>query len=392
MEKEKLKPESEKTLRERFGAGFLRRLWALSYKESLQTLRDPSSILVAFILPVLLIFIFGFAINLDSTRIRMGLVMEDMGPEAQRFAASLQGSPYLSIVRGTRKEMEQAVMEEKVRGFIVIMHDFSRKLDRPGEMAAMQVITDGTEPNIAVFVENYSRGAWQTWLGQRALARGEKMPPDIQLEPRYWFNPAAESRNYIIPGSITIIMTVVGALFTSLVVAREWERGTMEALLATPVTRTELLLSKLLPYYVLGISSLLLCVAVATFILKVPFRGSIPMLLVVSTFFLFSALGLGLLLSTLLRNQFNAAQAALNAGFLPAMMLSGFIYEISSMPHLLQYITCLLPARYFVTSIQTLFQAGDIHRLLWRDVFFLMLSSAFFIGLTAYHTKRRLDD
>lgn len=166
----------------------------------------------------------------------------------------------------------------------------------------------------------------------------------------------------------------------------------MEALLATPVTRTELLLSKLLPYYVLGISSLLLCVAVATFILKVPFRGSIPMLLVVSTFFLFSALGLGLLLSTLLRNQFNAAQAALNAGFLPAMMLSGFIYEISSMPHLLQYITCLLPARYFVTSIQTLFQAGDIHRLLWRDVFFLMLSSAFFIGLTAYHTKRRLDD
>ncbi|PTY01970.1 hypothetical protein DB346_10615 [Verrucomicrobia bacterium LW23] len=370
----------------------MRRLHALCWKETLQTVRDPSSVLIAFILPVVMIFIFGFAINLDSTRINIGLVLEDNGVEAQRFASSLEGSPYLNLKRGTRKEMERAMMDERVRGFVIVMQDFSKRLEHPGEVTAVQVVTDGTEPNIAVFVENYARGAWQSWLGQRSLARGEEMPPDIQMEARYWFNPAAESRNYIIPGSITIIMTVIGALFTSLVVAREWERGTMEALLATPVTRTELLLSKLLPYYVLGILSLLLCVAVSVFVLSVPYRGSIVMLVAVSSLFLLSALGVGLLLSTLLRNQFNAAQAALNAAFLPAMMLSGFIYEIASMPHFLQIVTYILPARYFVTSIQTLFQAGDILSLLWRDMLYLFLAGAFFIGLSFYHTKRRLDD
>jgi ABC-2 type transport system permease protein len=186
-------------------------------------------------------------------------------------------------------------------------------------------------------------------------------------------------------------MTVIGALLTALVVAREWERGTMEALLATPMTRTEFLLSKLVPYYVLGIFSLLVCVAVAVFLLGVPFRGSILWLLVVTTFFLLSTLGLGLLLSTLTRNQFNAAQGALNGAFLPAMMLSGFIYEIRSMPAIIRAVTYLIPARYFVSSMQTLFQAGDILPLIGRDVLFLIGSSVFFIGLTAHKTRRRLD-
>ena len=369
----------------------LRRLTALCQKEIFQIFRDPSSILIAFILPLLLLLIFGFGINLDSSALRMGLVMEDTGEEAQRFAASFFGSPYLRVTTGSRAEMERAITSGKVRGFVVVPKDFAEKLNHPGDTAPIQVITDGAEPNTAAFVENYAKGAWQGWLQQRVTARGTMPPQQIAIESRFWFNPSAESRNYLIPSSITIIMTVIGALLTSLVVAREWERGTMEALLSTPMTKTELLLSKLIPYYFLGIFSLLIVVAAAVFFLGVPFRGSLPLLLIVATFFLFSALGLGLLISTTTRNQFIAAQAALNAAFLPAMMLSGCIFEIRSMPAPIRVVTYLIPARYFVSAIQTLFQAGDVPGVIWNDIGFLVLASAFFLGLTALKTRRHLD-
>jgi ABC-2 type transport system permease protein len=186
-------------------------------------------------------------------------------------------------------------------------------------------------------------------------------------------------------------MTVIGALLTSLVVAREWERGTMEALLASRVTRAELLWSKLLPYYALGTAAMLICVAVAVFWLNVPFRGSWLVLWLVGTLFLGSSLGLGLLLSTVTRNQFNAAMAALNAAFLPALILSGFIYEIRSMPPVIRGVTYLIPARYFVTAIQTLFQAGEIWPVLGQSMIFLLAASVFFIGLTALKTRRNLE-
>jgi len=368
------------------------RLKALCYKETLQILRDPSSNIIAFILPVVMLFIFGYAINLDSNAIKVGLLMEDTSPEARQFADSLFGSKYMRICSSpNRRDLEQRLTNGRIRGFIIVPQDFSEKLQRPGSIAPIQVVTDGAEPNIARFVENYARGAWLHWQMQRALARGENASPRIDLQPRFWFNPSAESRNYLIPGSITIIMTVIGALLTSLVVAREWERGTMEALLATPITRAELLLSKLIPYYGLGIISLLICVAIAVFVLGVPFRGSIFMLLVVSTFFLLSTLGLGLFLSTTIRNQFNAAQAALNAAFLPALMLSGFIYEIRSMPLPIRLLTRLMPVSYFVTALQTLFQAGDLWGILIPNTLFLVLASAFFLFLTARATRRRLD-
>jgi ABC-2 type transport system permease protein len=194
-----------------------------------------------------------------------------------------------------------------------------------------------------------------------------------------------------VPGSIAIIMTIIGALLTSLVIAREWERGTMEALLSTPVTRAELLLSKIIPYYVLGILSMLICVAVGVWMFAVPFRGSLVLLIVYTSLFLGSSLGLGLLLSTVTRNQFNAAQAALNAAFLPATMLSGFVYEIASMPAPVRAVTYLIPARYFITALQTLFQAGFVGRILLEDLLFLVASAVFFLGLTALQTRRRLD-
>jgi ABC-2 type transport system permease protein len=370
----------------------LRRLNALCRKETLQILRDPSSNIIAFILPIILLLIFGYGINLDSTGLHVGLVLEDSGPEARRFSDSLYGSPYFKITTGrNRAEMAEAMVEGKVRGFIVVPADFSDKLIRPGQPTPLLVVTDGSEPNTASFVENYTRVAVEGWLQERAARRGEAPAAAVTLEPRFWFNPSAESRNYLIPGSITIIMTVIGALLTSLVVAREWERGTMEALLASPISRAELLLSKLLPYYALGIISFFICVAAAVFLLGVPFRGSVLMLWCVGSLFLGSALGLGLLLSTVTRNQFNAAQAALNAAFLPALILSGFIYEIRSMPPVIRAVTYLVPARYFVTAMQTIFQAGEVWSVLFRSLGFLLAASVFFIGLAALKTRRRLE-
>jgi ABC-2 type transport system permease protein len=372
--------------------GFVRRLTALCRKETLQILRDPSSNIISFVLPVIMLLIFGYGINLDSAGLRMGLVLEDTSAEAIHFADSLRGSPCLRIIAGrNRKEMGQAMAEGRVRGFVVVPQDFAARLKRPSDSSPILVITDGSEPNTANFVENYVRSSWNGWLQSRAADRGESPAAAVTLEPRFWFNPSAESRNYLIPGSITIIMTVIGALLTSLVVAREWERGTMEALLASPVTRSELLLSKIIPYYGLGIVSLLICVAVSVLLLRVPFRGSLLVLWLVGSLFLGSALGLGLLLSTTTRNQFNAAQAALNAAFLPAVILSGFIYEIRSMPPVIRGITYLVPARYFVTAMQTLFQAGDVWPVLLRSMIFLAAASIFFLGLTAIKTRRRLD-
>jgi ABC-2 type transport system permease protein len=369
----------------------LRRLFALCKKETRQMFRDPSSNLIAFILPVIMLLIFGYGINLDTAGLRIGLVLEDSGPDARLFAQSLYGSRYFRVQHAqTRAELAEALGRGKVRGFVVVPEDFSRKLKAGGD-APLQIITDGAEPNVANFVENYVRSAWEQWRIERATQMGAPAPAAIRIEPRFWFNPEAESRNYLVPGSITVIMTVIGALLTSLVVAREWERGTMESLLASPVSRAELLLSKLLPYYVLGIISLFICVAVAVLFMHIPFRGSVPMLALGGSLFLGSALGLGLLLSTATRNQFNAAQAALNAAFLPALILSGFIYEIRSMPAVIRGITYLVPARYFVTAIQTLFQAGNVWPVLGRSFLFLAGASIFFIGLTALKTRRRLD-
>lgn len=370
----------------------LTRLLALCRKESLQMVRDPSSIMIAFVLPVVLLFVFGYGINLDANRVRVGLVVEDAGVESQRFVQALQGSPFIDLQRSSsRQDMRAKLNAGDIRGLVIITSEFSAKVRTGQGNAEIQVLTDGAEPNTANFVGNYIQGVWQTWLSQRARDQGAAQPVLTDMRQRFWFNPATVSRNYLVPGSISVIMTIIGALLTSLVVAREWERGTMESLLSTPVTRTELLLSKIIPYYVLGMAAMTLCVLVATQIMDVPFRGSLGMLFVVTSLFLGSALGLGLLLSTVTKNQFVAAQAALVAAFLPATMLSGFVFEINSMPSIVQAVTHLIPARYFVSALQTLFQAGNIWPVLLMNTGWLLLSAIFWLGLTALKSVRRLD-
>ena len=369
-----------------------RRLWALCRKESYQIVRDPSSILIAFIMPVLLLFVLGYAVNLDVDHLRVGLLREDNGAPAISLAKTLAANPSIALKAGrSRSELMAALEQGKLRGIIIIPNDFSRKLAEQGAEARLQLLIDGAEPNTAQFVSSYVQGIWENWLRQRQTEQGANHRPTIEILSRTWYNESNVSRNFLVPGSIAVVMTIIGALLTSLVVAREWERGTMEALLASPVTRLELLLSKILPYYLLGMAACWICLLVAVYIMGVPFRGSLLMLFVVSSLFLGCALGMGLFLSTVMRNQFNAAQATLTAAFLPAVMLSGFVYEIASMPLPLQWLTRIIPARYYASSLQTLFQAGTLMELLWPNLLCLLLLSLFWLGLTALKSRRTLE-
>jgi ABC-2 type transport system permease protein len=368
-----------------------RRLRALIWKEAIQIVHDPSSILIAFVLPVMLLFLFGYAVSLDSTKLKIGLVIEDRSPETESLLAAFRSSKFFELkVSFSRQELEKALVAGKLRGLVVVPIDFSRMRHREDEEPALQVIADGSEPTTASFVQNYVRAVVALWAQQRALELGLPMPASIDIQNRMWFNPSLESKNYLVPGSIAIIMTMIGTLLTSLVVAREWERGTMEAMMATPVRIQEIILGKLLPYFGLGLGSMVFCTIVAMFVFQTPFRGSFLALFLLSSLFLFTCLGIGLLVSTLAKSQFVAAQFSLVLAFLPAVQLSGFIFEISSMPLIIQGLTYLFPARYFVQALQSVFLAGDVMPILLSNGLVLLGFSALLFLLNARVTHKRL--
>lgn len=370
----------------------LRRLKALIIKESHQIVRDPSTLLICLVLPLLLMFLYGYGVSLDMNHLRVGLVMEDTSPDAQSFAHALLDSAYfdVQIVR-ERSLLTDEIVRGRIRGVIVIPSYFSSFRKRENYPAPIQVIADGSEPNTATFVQNYVRSAWANWLRQEAFASHLQGLALIRTEPRFWYNEELESRYFLIPGSLAIIMTLIGTLLTALVIAREWERGTMEALMATPVTIIELILGKLIPYFFLGMLSMTLCVTIAVFYYDIPFRGSFAVLALITATFLLSALGLGLLISTVAHNQFVAAQSAMVASFLPGFILSGFIFEIASMPAPIRLITYFIPARYFVSSLQTLFLVGNVWSLLIPDALAMLAIGSLFFILTAKRTVKRLD-
>ncbi len=371
------------------------RLLALCRKETRQITRDPSSMLICFVIPLLLLIIFGYGINLDSAALRMGLVLEDQSPQARNLAAAFKASPFIDArVYTSRQPAIKKMQEGELRGIIIVPTDFSRKLEAfasSGEKAGIQLLTDGSEPNTANFVQAYATGAWKIWLQNEMQDKATGMPQLIEEETRFWYNQAAISRNYLLPGAVSIIITVVGAILTSLVIAREWERGTMEALLSTRVTRLELMLSKLIPYYLMGLLALALCMFFSVVVFSVPFNGSWLLLWLVSSLFLANTLGMGLLISTLTRNQFNAAQVALNVAFLPAIMLSGFVFEIDSMPALVKAATYIIPARYYVSLMHTLFLAGNIPVILLVNSAFLFATGGLLLTLTFLKTRLRLE-
>ncbi len=368
-----------------------KRLFAFMKKEFYQIVRDPSSYLIAIFLPLMMIFLFGFGVSLDANTIRIGLLLEDTSREARSLAFAFQKTPYFdTTIHYNRKQIENDLIASKIRGFVVIPQDFTKRI-RANETVTIQIIADGSETNTASFVESYAEGVIANW--SRDIRSQLVIPAvgSVNTQTRVWFNPELKSRDVLLPGSLAVTMALIGTLLTALVVAREWERGSMEAILATPIRIDELIIGKLLPYFILGMGSMCICVFLTVIGFDVPFNGSLWLMALATGLFLIAALSQGLLISTLAKNQFVASQAAINAAFLPAYMLSGFLYEIDSMPWPIRLITHLLPARYFVSIIKTNFLAGVIWSDILPNLMAMLIIGVVLLGIVARKTKRRLD-
>ena len=365
-----------------------RRLLALVRKEGLQVVRDPSAILIAFVLPVILLFLFAYAVSLDIRQVPIGLVLESDDPSAQSLAAAFSGTRYFQVTPARdRRQVAGSVAAGDLKGFVVIPADFAHRLAEPLAGPLVEIITDGSQPNNAGFVANYAEGVVLGW----AQAEGMAPAPRVDLRARFWFNPEIESRRFLVPGAIAIIMTMIGTLLTALVLAREWERGTLEALFSTQARVAEILVGKLLPYFGLGLLATLGSAALAIGVFGLPLQGSWGALLLVSAVFLVPALGQGLVISAIAKNQFIAAQAALFTGFLPAFLLSGFLFEIDSMPAPIRAISLIVPARYFIASLQTVFLAGDTWSVLVPNMAAMLTIGAVFFALARLKTRKSLD-
>jgi len=367
----------------------LRRFRAMLVKESLQIARDPSTMLIAFVLPLLLLFIFGYGVNLDTARTRVGVAVADGGEAAQSLAGAFAASPFFDVTPArTTAPLKDLLVADRIRGIIVIPQDFGAQVAKGG--GDVQVITDGSLPNTASFVAAYAEGVRQNWAAARAGDRGGAAAETIVIASRFWFNPELSSRFFLVPGSIAIVMTMIGTLLTALVIAREWERGTMEAIMATPVGMAEFLATKVVPYFFLGLASMALCTVVGILLFGVPFRGSPFALLLIGSAFLVPALGQGLLISAAFKSQFVASQVALLSAFLPAMLLSGFLYEIPSMPRAIQWVTYLVPVRYLIPPLQTVFLAGDLWGMFLRHIAIMLGFGAVLFALAARANRRRV--
>ncbi len=366
------------------------RLRALVRKEFLQILRDPSSIAIAFLLPAVLLLLFGYGVSLDAEHVPIAVVVDRADADAAGFTGALQQSRYFTVwPMSSMIEAEQAMRERRVNAIVYLRANFARQ--RRGEGAAIQVVLNGVDANTARLVSGYLEGAWQKWLRQSTRGAVPSFDPPVLVHERVWFNSELRSRNFLVPGLIAIIMTLIGALLTALVMAREWERGTMEALLSTPTAVAEILLGKLIPYFLLGTGGMALSVVMAVWLFEVPLRGSPILLFTASSLFLFGALGMGLLISIVAKNQFVAGQVAIIVTFLPAFLLSGFLFDIASMPAFIRALTHILPARYFVALLQTLFLAGNVRSVLVPNGLALLGMAIFFLGLSRWKSRKRLE-
>ncbi len=371
-------------------AGRWRRVRALVVKESRQIMRDPSSIALGIVMPLILILLFGYALSLDVKNAPMALVIEQPSAMADEVAAGFRLSPYFDARTVTSMaEAEKLMRAHQVDGIVHMRDDFARKA-AAGD-AQVQVLLHGTDANTARIIESYALGAIGL-AGQRLAAEGNPVVGNgpVLLQSRVWFNETGDSHYFLVPGLIVLIMTLVGAFLTALVMAREWERGTLEAIFVTPVRATEILLGKIVPYFSLGMIGFALCVVAAEVLFRVPLRGSLVVLTGVSMLYMLVSVGFGLFISSATKSQFVASQVALIASFLPAMLLSGFLFDIRSMPVALQIFTYILPARYFVTLLQTIFLAGDIWAVILPNAAVLALMAFLLLAATLRATRKKL--
>lgn len=371
------------------------RLRALLVKEWLQIIRDPSSIALAFFIPIIMLLLFGYGISLDPKELPVAFVMDKPDPTGSTLLARFRHSDYFNPMPMTSfAEAQQLLLARKVDAVIRLQADFTRRLMTGGQ-APVQLIVNGVDSNRALQILGYVTMTWQKWLTStsKTLPGTQSLGPVglVDLQQRIWFNEAIRSENFLVPGLMAIIMTLIGTLLTAMVMAREWERGTMEALLVTPVSRLEIVLGKLIPYFLLGMGGLVLCIVMAVFLFNVPFRGSLVLLLLLGGVFMTGTLGLGLFISSTAKNQFVAGQIALLAAFLPSFFLSGFIFELASTPQFIQVLSYIVPAKYFVNIVQTLFLAGNVTSVLLPNLAGMAILALVFMTLAFRKTRKSLE-
>ncbi|MCL6481843.1 MAG: ABC transporter permease [Firmicutes bacterium] len=372
------------------------RVGAMARKEVIQIYRDVRSLIIVLVMPVVLTFLFGYGVSLDLKRVPLAVYDREGSPASRDLLHRFRASEYfdLVLVADRYDEILRAIDRGEVRLAVVVPHDFSRQLRASGR-ASVQLIVDATDDNTANVVSGYAEsvlGGFRQqvqldWLARQGRARAE-LP--LQVEPRTWFNEELESDLFVVPGVVAIVMAVIGTFLTALTIAREWERGTMEQLIATPVTPLEILVGKLAPYFVIGLVDTAVCVAIAVFWFRIPFRGSLLSLFLAAALFLMVVLSIGYTLSVVAKSQLAASQAALVSTFLPAFLLSGFLFAIEQMPPVLQQITRIIPARYFVSLLKKIFLKGSPMELLRADLIPLAVFALLLTLLATRALRKRL--
>jgi ABC-2 type transport system permease protein len=373
------------------------RVWAVMRKEFIHILRDPRSLGMGIAIPMLLLVLFGYALTLDVDDVPL-VIWDQSETQASRNLISLfQGSRYFSLNGYMRSypQLERSIDAGEALAALVIPREFASDVES-GQRAPVQLIVDGSDSNTATIATGYAEVVAQTYSEDIAVAAierrgGRAFPKPVDFEPRVWFNADLASRNYIIPGLIAVIMMVIAALLTSLTVAREWERGTMEQLISTPVKGRELILGKLLPYFIIGMLDVLLAVLMGEFLFQVPLRGSVALLFAVAAVFLAGALSLGMLISIATKSQLLASQLAMVLTFLPSFLLSGFMYAISNMPEPIQLTTFLIPARYFVALLKGIYLKGVGLEVLALEAGLLTVFGVLMVTLANLKFRKRLE-
>lgn len=363
----------------------------LMQKEFYQIIRDFSSILIAFILPLIILILYRYGINLDTVKISLGIKNDDNNPKIATLVNSFDRNDYIKVQHFLNKDkMYEKIKNSKLKGGIIIPNDFTRKLSK-GQSAQIFVITDGSEANLANYTQSYSLQIVNQWLNSASDFKYQIKPNLIEGNIRYWFNQDINSHHFILPGSLAVTMNLIGMLLTALVISREWERGTIEAIFSTNISRLDFVISKYIPYFILGILSFIFNVFLCITIFQVPFRGNFLILILVGSLYLFCCLGVGLMISSSYKEQFSASQAALSFGLLPALMLSGLIYPINSMPVFFQFLTSILPPRYFITFIQSEFMAGSIFSVILINSLYLSILGIILFFIVYKNINLRLE-
>lgn len=368
----------------------LTRLRAMARKEWIQLKRDPRSMLLAFLLPLLLLVFFGYAITWDVEDLPLAVVDEDGTVLTRELTAALESTGDFRVTRRpeSRDAADHLLVRGDVRGVMVIPPGFTADL-RGGRTAEIQFLVDGSDANTATIAIN-TADAMVGRFARGAVLRGRTLALPVRAEPRVWYNPELQSRNMIVPGLVAVIMSIIAAMLTALTIAREWERGTMEQLASTPVGRVEVVLGKLLPYLLIGLFDVAVTVVAGMLLFGTPLNGSVVELAVLTLLFLTGALGLGVFISAALKSQVLATQVAMVATYLPAVLLSGFLFEIASMPPVLRGITYLIPARYFITVTRGIFLKGVGLDVLWPQALFMAGFAALGLGLATRVFKKEL--